>query len=114
MPSNRNKYTQEMREQTAQFIIENNRSATSVSEELGIDTNTVCRWVRDYRKKHKMPSYAEEKGLVKKTPQSQGELRYINKQLERELKKKEKQLQEEREKVEILKKSLHIFMQPHE
>lgn len=34
-------------------------------------------------------------------------------ELERELKQKEKQLKDEREKVEILKKSLHIFMQTH-
>jgi len=52
-----------MREETAKFILENGRSATSVAEELGIDVNTVCRWVRDYRRKHGMPTYAEEKGI---------------------------------------------------
>ena len=67
MPSNRTKYSQEMREQTAKFIIESGKSATSVAEEMGIDTNTVCRWVRDHRRKHQMPSYAEEKGLKKQT-----------------------------------------------
>ena len=36
------------------------------------------------------------------------------KELEKALKKKEKELADEKEKVEILKKSLHIFMQPHE
>jgi hypothetical protein len=35
----------------------------------------------------------------------------MTRELERELKLKEKQLKEEKEKVEILKKSLHIFMQ---
>ena len=50
MPSNRTKYSDEMREETAKFIIESGRSATSVAEEMGIDTNTVCRWVRDYRR----------------------------------------------------------------
>lgn len=39
---------------------------------------------------------------------------YRIKELEKELKKKDQALQEEREKVEILKKSLHIFMQPRE
>ena len=47
MPSNNAKYSEEMREQTAAFIIETGKSATSMSEELGIDKNTVCRWVRD-------------------------------------------------------------------
>ena len=114
MPSNNSKYSQEMREETAKFILENGRSATSVAEELGIDTNTVCRWVRDYRRKHGMPSYAEEKGIVKARQLTESEQKYRIKELERELKKKEKELKEEREKVEILKKSLHIFMQPRE
>ena len=50
MPSNNSKYSPEMREQTARFILESNRSATSVAEEMGIDTNTVCHWVRDLRR----------------------------------------------------------------
>ncbi|MBO4327716.1 MAG: transposase [Clostridia bacterium] len=114
MPSNNSKYTQEIREKTARYILENKKSATSVAEEMGIDTNTVCRWVRDYRRKYNLPSYAEEKGIRRKEPQTEGELLYRIKELEKELKKKDKQLEEEKEKVEILKKSLHIFMQPRE
>ena len=114
MPSNNSKYTQEIRDKTAKFILDTGKSATSVAEEMGSDTNTVCRWVRDYRRKHNMPSYAEEKGIVRKKPQTEGELLYRIKELEKELKKKDQALQEEREKVEILKKSLHIFMQPRE
>ena len=114
MPSNNSKYTQEIREKTARYILENKKSATSVAEEMGIDTNTVCRWVREYRRKYNLPSYAEEKGIRRKEPQTEGELLYRIKELEKELKKKDKQLEEEKEKVEILKKSLHIFMQPRE
>lgn len=112
MASNRSKYTQEFREQTAQLVIENGKSATSVAEDMGIDVNTVCRWVRAYRKKHGMPTYEEEKGIKKAAPLKDKDLLQRNKSLERELKKKDKLLQEEREKIEILKKSLHIFMQP--
>ena len=114
MPSNNSKYTQETREKTARYVLEHGKSATSVAEELGIDTNTVCKWVREYRRAHGMPSYAEEKGIQKREPQTEGELMYRIKELEKELKKKEKELTEEKEKVEILKKSLHIFMQPRE
>ena len=103
MPSNNSKYTPEIREQTAKYILENGKSARSVAEELGIDTNTICRWVREYRKKHNMPSYAEEKGIVQREPRTEGELMYRIKELERELKKKEKELKDEQEKVEILK-----------
>ena len=38
----------------------------------------------------------------------------ILKQLEKDLKKAEKQIKEERDKVEILKKCLQIFMQQNE
>ena len=92
MPSNNSKYPQEIREQTARYILENGKSATSMAEEMGIDTNTVCRWVRDYRRSHNMPSYVEEKGIQKKAPQTEGELLYRIIKLERELKKKDKQL----------------------
>ena len=110
MPSNRTKYSEEMREQTAQYILESGKSATSVAEDMGIDTNTVCRWVREYRRKYNMPSYAEEKGLEKQKARSVNNETFKRKELERKLKQKEKELLEEREKVEILKKSLHIFM----
>ena len=62
MPSNNSEYPQEIRERTAKYIVENGRSAISVAEEMGIGVDTVCRWVREYRRKHNMPSYAEEKG----------------------------------------------------
>jgi len=61
MSSNKSKYSDEMREQTAAFIIENGKSATSVAEEMGIDINTVCRWVRDYRRKHDLPTYGKKR-----------------------------------------------------
>ncbi len=118
MPSNNSKYTQEMRDQTASYVLESGKSATSVAEELGIDVNTVCRWVRDYRRKHNMPTYAEEKGRIPSAPKSNSELKYRIKELEKQLKeekarsaKKDAALAAEKEKVEILKKSLHIFMQ---
>ena len=49
-------YTPEMREQTAAYILESGKSATKTAKEMGIDVNTVCRWVQDYRKKLNLPS----------------------------------------------------------
>lgn len=121
MPSNNSKYSEEMRTQTAAYILESGKSATSVAEEMGIDTNTVCRWVRDYRRKHGMPTYAEEKGIKTKPAKDDMELRQRIRELERQLKEKDKEIErqkkkveEERINVEILKKSLHIFMRPNE
>lgn len=114
MPSNNSKYSQEMREKTVKFILDSKKSATSVAEELGIDVNTVCRWVRDYRRKNNLPSYAEEKGIVKREYKRKDEKDLKIKELEKELKQKNKLLEEEKEKVEILKKSLRIFTEHHE
>ena len=114
MPSNNSKYTEEIRTNTAKLILETGKSATSVAEEMGIDTNTVCRWVRDFRRKHNLPSYAEEKGIVRRDiAVSDREMVLKIKDLEKQVKNRDKLLLEEKEKVEILKKSLHIFMQPH-
>lgn len=114
MPSNRSKYSEEMREKTVKFILDSGKSATSVAEELGIDVNTVCRWVRDHRRKNNMPSYAEEKGIVKRPYKRKDEKDLKIIELEKALKQKNKLLEEEKEKVEILKKSLRIFMEQHE
>ena len=110
MPSNNSKYTEEMREQTAQYIIESGKSATGVAEELGIDKNTVCSWVRAYRRKHNMPTYAEEKGIVPNAPPESKDLALKVKELENKLKEKDKEIkkltsvvEDERRKVEILK-----------
>jgi len=74
MPSRNSKYSEEMREQTSLYVLESGKSATKVSEEIGIDVNIVFLWVRDYRRKNNMPSYAEEKGIGPKTPKEKSEL----------------------------------------
>ena len=114
MASNNTKYSEEMRREISKIIIETGKSATSMAEEMGIDVNTVCRWVREYRREHGMPSYAESKGIKARIPVSDRELMNKNKELEKEVKKYQKELIIEKEKVEILKKSLHIFMQQKE
>ena len=82
MPSNNSKYSQEFREQTARHILESGKSATSMAEEMDIDINTVCRWVRDYRRKHNLPTYAEERGIRSTPPKDSIELRQRIKELE--------------------------------
>jgi transposase-like protein len=56
MPSPNTRYSPEVRQQTAEFIISSGKSATSVAEEMDIDNNTVCKWVREYRRSHGMPT----------------------------------------------------------
>lgn len=57
------KYSEEMKLQTVKYVLEGGKSATKVSKELGIDTNTVCRWVREYREANQMPSYEAEQRI---------------------------------------------------
>lgn len=101
MPSNNSKYTEEFREQTAKMVIETGKSATSTAEEMGIDTNTVCKWVRDYRRRHGLPSNAEEKGLVAKPPKDSSELKQRIKELEIKIKEKDKIITEQEKRIRI-------------
>lgn len=111
MPSNNSKYTDEMRERTVLHILNSGKSTTAVAEELGIDTNTVCKWVREYRRKNNMPSPTIARAMKRTVRiQDPGDMKRKLKEIENRLKQKEKELIEERENVEILKKSLHIFM----
>jgi transposase-like protein len=114
MPSNRSKYTPEFREQTARHIIETGKSATAMAEELAIDINTVCRWVRDFRKKHDMPTWVEEKRRRHAhRPEQNKDLIWENKKLAKEVSAKNKLIEILQEEKAILKKSLAIFAQPH-
>ena len=96
-----NKYSEEMKEETAIYILESGKSITLASKELGINVNTTCRWINKYKKKH---------GIIS------NENKPASKQLkvrDREITHHKKQLENEQEKVEILKKSMCIFMKPH-
>jgi len=85
-----------------------------MAEELSIDINTVCRWVRAYRKKYDLPSWTEENRRRRgNQPKQAPDLVWENKKLAAELKKKDKLLKDLEEEKEILKKSLAIFAQPH-
>ena len=105
MPSNNSKYTPEIRQRTVNHILESGKSATRVAEEMGIDTNTVCKWVREYRRANQLPTYHQEKGHKVVVAKSE-------KELAARLKEKEKRIRDLEEEVDILKKSLRIFMQP--
>ena len=75
------KYSEEMKLQTVKYVLEGGKSATKVSKELGIDTNTVCRWVREYREANQMPSYESEQRIMR---QSADQMANKIKELEKE------------------------------
>ncbi len=104
MPSLNSKYTNEFRERTIKYIVDSNKAATSVGEELGVDKNTICRWMRDYRRKNKLPSFQEEQDIRGKTSKD-SKAQIIR------MKADKRRIEELEEEVQILKKALHIFMQ---
>ena len=106
MPSNNSKYSEEMRVSTAKHIIENKLSASAVAEEMGIDKNTVCSWVRAYRRAHNMPSYAEERGCHTPAPSDQKDWKAKAMAAEAKLKEKEKELAKERKRRDLARRAL--------
>ncbi len=91
---------------TVKLVLKCDKSAAKIAKDLGINQNTVSRWVQEYRKQNNLPTYEEERRIRKVSIE---ELAAKNKELERKLKQKEKELADEKETVEILKKSLHIL-----
>ncbi|WP_370245671.1 helix-turn-helix domain-containing protein [Fibrobacter sp. UWR4] len=69
------------------------KSATKIAKDIGVTANTVCRWVQDYRKQNNLPSYEEERRLKRVSIE---ELATKNRELERKLKQREKELAEEK------------------
>ncbi len=61
------KYSPEMKEQTVKNIPDGEKSASREAVELGIDKNTICRWVREYREAHQMPTYEVERKIKKQS-----------------------------------------------
>ena len=130
-------YNSETREQVIKLVLKGEKSANQIAKELGIGPNTVGRWVNEYRKEHNLPSYREERRIRKVSVE---ELAAKNRELEKLLKKREKELADEKETVEILKNPctsltplasaaalghrkmqaffcdthLHAFMRPHD
>lgn len=69
------------------------KSATKIAKDIGVTANTVCRWVQDYRRQNNLPSYEEERRLKRVSIE---ELATKNRELERKLKQREKELAEEK------------------
>lgn len=79
------KYSEEMKLQTVKYVLKVAKSATKISKELGIDTNTVCRWVREYREAQGMPSYEAEQRIKR---QSADEMTHEIKELKKRTEEK--------------------------
>ena len=43
-----------------------------MAKEIGVNVNTLCRWVNDYWKRHNMPTHAIENGIKERMPKESG------------------------------------------
>ncbi len=50
------KYTKEFKDSTIQLVINSNKSAYQIAQDLGMSDKTLYAWLRDYRKKHHLIS----------------------------------------------------------
>ncbi len=89
---------QSQNDEVISFQTKKEKSATKIAKDIGVNPNTICRWVQEYRKQNNLPTYEEERRIRKV---SVGELAAKNKELERKLKQREKELADEKETVEI-------------
>ncbi len=56
-------YNEEMRLQTIKLVLKGDKSAAKIAKDLGINQNTVSRWVKEYRKQNNLPTYEEERRI---------------------------------------------------
>ena len=108
------KFTEEMKDEIVKYILETGKSYREVGEEFGIGKNAVYNMVKAYKKKNGIVGTIRKKEPRQTEEELRERIRELersNREKDREIARQEKMLSEEREKVEILKQSLHIFME---
>jgi len=93
MVSNNNRYDDEFKASAVKLVLEKDRTISAVAKDLGISQPALRRWVRANTE----PGDAITKRLA---------------ELEAENKKLKKQLEHANDTVEVLKKSVAIFVKP--
>jgi len=93
MKNNNNKYDDEFKASAVKMVIEKGRAISEVAKDLELSEPTLRRWVRAVTK----PEDPTSKRLA---------------ELEAENKKLKKELDDDKDTVNILKKSVSIFIKP--
>lgn len=93
MGSNNNRYDEEFKASAVKMVVEKGRAISAVAKDLGVSEPAVRRWVR--------ASTEPEDSPTKRIAQ-----------LEAENRKLKKELENANDTVEILKKSVAIFVKP--
>jgi transposase len=100
MGDKRQRYNEEFKRETVKFIQEQTKSVAEIAQELNIPAGTIHQWLSRYRKFEQEILANPDK--VRQLEQELKEKDRVNQQKEREI----ADLQEE---LAIIKKALHIF-----
>lgn len=87
------RYDDEFKTHAVKMVVEQDRTISAVASDLGVSQPTIRRWVRQATK----PEGSKDKRIA---------------ELEAENKKLKKQLANTKETVDVLKKSVAIFIKP--
>lgn len=113
----KSKYSEELKRETAEYILETKKTYEQVGKELGVGKNTIYKWMREYKERNGMKEPINRSSNTMSEDKKDRiirEQKMAIKERDREIASLKKKIEEERMNVEILKKSLHIFMAPHE
>ncbi|WP_379229383.1 transposase [Paenibacillus sp. GCM10023250] len=96
----RQRYNEEFKKQTVKYVQEQTKSVADICEELNIPKSTLNQWIAQYRQ------FDQE---AVNHPEKIRKLEQTLKDNEAENRRKEREIEDLKEELAILKKALHIF-----
>ncbi|MEK5491527.1 transposase [Paenibacillus sp. FSL R7-0297] len=103
MGEHRQRYNEEFKKQTVQFIQEQTKTVADLAEELNIPKSTLHQWMSQYRELKYEPAASMDR-----VRELEAQLKEVN----RLLQEKESKLSDVEEELAIVKKAVHIFSKP--
>lgn len=96
----RQRYNEEFKKQTVKYIQEQTKTISDICEELNIPKSTIHQWIAQYRRlDHEAINHPEKIRQLEQTLKNH----------EAENRRKEREIEDLKEELAILKKALHIF-----
>ncbi|WP_220471186.1 transposase [Cohnella cholangitidis] len=93
MGEHRQRYSDEFKEQAVKYIQEQTKTIPQIAEELNVPVGTLHQWMAKYRKFENEPLVDRE----------------TIRQKDEQLLEQERQIEDLKEEIAILKKAMHIF-----
>jgi len=100
MGEQRQRYNEEFKKQTVKYIQEQTKTMSDVAEDLNIPKSTLHQWLAKYRQFNQESIHQ---------PERVRDLEQTLKATEAEQRRKDREIEDLKEELAILKKALHIF-----